>query len=121
MRLPYLISLALLGCCAVIMAADNVDLRVSTRKEVLKGVSAAIHAFSQVELLNLVSVAHVPLVVGLIRLATLEMGSKMPFKSPWSSSPIIPPFGRCLLHDVMVLQRLFRESISASNLAVLCL
>lgn len=55
MRLPRLISTVLLGCCAVIMAADNVNLRVSTRKEVLKGVSAGIHAFSQIELLNLVS------------------------------------------------------------------
>jgi hypothetical protein len=97
MRLPYLISLALLGCCAVIMAADNVDLRVSTRKEVLKGVSAAIHAFSQVELLNLVSSVHMQLVVCLIRLTAVEMGSKIPFKSPWCSTPIIPPVGKFLI------------------------
>lgn len=92
MRLPSLISLALFGCCAVIMAADNVELRVSTRKEVLKGVSAAIHAFSQVELLNLVSVAYELLGGCLVRLVVLNMGLKTPFKSPWSSSTIIPPW-----------------------------
>jgi hypothetical protein len=55
MRLPHLLSLLLMGCSAVIMANEDIDLKISTRNEVLKGVLAGIHAFSQFELLNTVS------------------------------------------------------------------
>ncbi|KAI2491108.1 hypothetical protein MHU86_23459 [Fragilaria crotonensis] len=37
------------------MANDSLQLRITTRSEVLKGVLAGIHAFSQVEILNIVS------------------------------------------------------------------
>lgn len=54
MWLHYVLSIVMLGFSAVTPVSE-VDLRVSTRKEVLNGVSAGIHAFSQIELLNLVS------------------------------------------------------------------
>ena len=55
MRLPTLFSVVLLGCNAVMMANDNLQLMITTRPEILKGVLAGIHAFSQIELLNIVS------------------------------------------------------------------
>jgi len=52
MWIRNVLSIIVLGFSAVTPVAE-VDLRVSTRNEVLNGVSAGIHAFSQIELLNL--------------------------------------------------------------------
>ena len=94
MRLPHLLSLLLMGCSAVIMANEDIHLKITTRNEVLKGVLAGIHAFSQIELLNTVSTLKLNVSCKPYRFLGCVLSSKMLSVGPihHGRQVVMPPF-----------------------------